>query len=104
MRDRERYDVVHLPLSFLADDVVVEALRRVRAALRPGGWLLTGTLALDGDDLAAAVSRLWTRLLGQRRAPPRTGPWRCSRTPATRPIRSLQGSGTLRLFAARRAA
>src|SRR4051794_37583025 len=48
LRDLAHYDVVHLPIVFLPDEVAFEALRRVRAALRPGGWLLTGTLAADG--------------------------------------------------------
>jgi predicted O-methyltransferase YrrM len=103
LRERERYDVVHLPLVFMADDVVVEALPRVHAALRPGGWLLTGTLALDGPGLSAAVSRLRARLWGSD-ALTREALRALLEDAGFDPIRSFDGGGTLHLFTARRAA
>ena len=61
----DRYDLAIIPQPFFSDAAFEEGIARVRAALRPGGWLLV--LALDVPDsnpVAAAASRVRARLWG----------------------------------------
>lgn len=60
----EAFDLVWLPGNFLPPAAVKVALERGLRALRPGGWLLTATMARGGDGLGAAVSRLRIGLWG----------------------------------------
>jgi precorrin-6B methylase 2 len=64
MEDREAFDLAFLPQMFLPDAVIPETMRRVFAALRPGGWLLVPALAHEGHDVASAVNRLKNLLWG----------------------------------------
>jgi predicted O-methyltransferase YrrM len=65
LEDRESFDLAFLPQMFLPDDAVVDAaIRRVLAALKPGGWLLAAAVARPGHDQAAALSRLKSLLWG----------------------------------------
>jgi SAM-dependent methyltransferase len=56
--DRESFDVAWLPLNFLAPGAVAPALQRVAAALRPGGWVVLGTLGEAGRDVVSTTARL----------------------------------------------
>ena len=61
----DRYDLAIIPQPFLSDQAFEDGIARIRAALRPGGWLLV--LALDVPDanpVAAAASRVRARLWG----------------------------------------
>jgi predicted O-methyltransferase YrrM len=63
------YDVVWLPLSVLAPETTEAALPRIRAALRPGGWLVAATALGDepgegGADVHSAVVRWRMALSG----------------------------------------
>ncbi|RLP98418.1 cyclopropane-fatty-acyl-phospholipid synthase family protein [Micromonospora sp. CV4] len=51
------YDLVWLPAPFLPEETLVAALPRLAEALRPGGWIVTGTNPPAGDPLRAAVDR-----------------------------------------------
>lgn len=42
------YDLAWVPVMFLPADVAARGLHRVRAALRPGGWAILGSLAAEG--------------------------------------------------------
>ncbi|GAA0372770.1 hypothetical protein GCM10009530_23760 [Microbispora corallina] len=53
------YDLVWLPAPFLAQETLEAALPRLTGALRPGGWIVTGTNPPAADPLRAAVGR-WT--------------------------------------------
>jgi SAM-dependent methyltransferase len=62
--DRDAFDLAWLPQSFVSGEGFARGLRAVYRALRPGGWLLLASLARDGSDLGAAVSRLIDTLWG----------------------------------------
>jgi predicted O-methyltransferase YrrM len=64
VQDREAFDLAWLPQMFLSGEVFARGLRTVYEALRPGGWLLLASVARDGTDLAATVSRLQDTLYG----------------------------------------
>jgi 2-polyprenyl-3-methyl-5-hydroxy-6-metoxy-1,4-benzoquinol methylase len=64
LNDRQAFDLAWLPQMFLSDQVFARGLRTVYEALRPGGWLLVASVARDGSDLSAAVSRLLDTLWG----------------------------------------
>jgi hypothetical protein len=51
-------------LPFLPAVAARTGLRRVLAALRPGGWMLTGCHELDTDSRANAMTWLTATLLG----------------------------------------
>lgn len=60
----DAFDVAWLPGPFLGPDVLPAALSAVYRALRPGGWVLNGTLGGGGDDLASVGARLRAVLWG----------------------------------------
>jgi predicted O-methyltransferase YrrM len=65
LTDENCYDLVgsgHVP----AANVAAQGLHRVRAALRPGGWAVLGSLAAEGEGLQPAVLRLMSVLFGSR--------------------------------------
>jgi predicted O-methyltransferase YrrM len=64
LSDRDAFDLVWMPQLFLSGEAFPRGLRTVYEALRPGGWLLLVSIARDGSDLPAAVSRLQDTLLG----------------------------------------
>lgn len=59
LEDAEAFDLAWLPGPFLPRRVLEAAVRRVRSALRPGGWVLLGMHG-GGGDLEAALARLRT--------------------------------------------
>jgi SAM-dependent methyltransferase len=62
---RDRYDLALMPQPFLHPGAFEAGLRRVRTALRPGGWMLVLALDVPVDDpLAAAAARMRARLWG----------------------------------------
>ncbi len=59
------YDLALIPQPFLSAQAFATGLRRVRRAVKPGGWVLVLALDLPGDDeLAAASRRVRARLWG----------------------------------------
>jgi len=56
--DREVFDAAFLPGPFLPARIVPDAVRRVREALKPGGWLLFGLFAAPADPVAQALNDL----------------------------------------------
>lgn len=67
LTDENCYDLAWVPVMFLPADVAARGLHRVRAALGPGGWVLLGSLAAEGDGLRPAVLRLVSVLFGNGR-------------------------------------
>jgi protein-L-isoaspartate O-methyltransferase len=51
------FDLVYLPAYFVLEDAVVAALPRIRAALRPGGWIFVPVREGSGSEMARAVTR-----------------------------------------------
>ena len=68
--DEAAFDFAFLPIVFLATDTLRSGLASVFRALRPGGWVLMGSLGGPGDDLAPAVARLKATLWGSEALPP----------------------------------
>ncbi len=64
LTDQNCYDLAWVPVMFLPADVAARGLHRVRAALRPGGWVVLGSLAAEGEGLRPAVLRLVSVLFG----------------------------------------
>ncbi|MGP4028771.1 SAM-dependent methyltransferase [Actinomadura sp. 3N407] len=50
LADTAAYDLAWLPLGVLAPHAATQALPRVLAALRPGGWLVGATVLADTDQ------------------------------------------------------
>ena len=65
--DESRYDLAWVPAHFLPADEAARGLRRVRAALRPGGWAVVGAVAAAGEGLQPAILRLVGLLFGSGR-------------------------------------
>jgi 2-polyprenyl-3-methyl-5-hydroxy-6-metoxy-1,4-benzoquinol methylase len=55
--DEETYDLIWLPVPFLAEDVLAAAMHRTAAALRPNGWLVAGTFPPATGPLQQAIAR-----------------------------------------------
>ncbi|MCA1706380.1 MAG: class I SAM-dependent methyltransferase, partial [Actinobacteria bacterium] len=70
LTDENCYDLAWVPVMFLPADVAARGIRRVRAALRPGGWAVLGSLAAEGEGLQPAVLRLVSLLFGSGRLLP----------------------------------
>ena len=64
MVDKEAFDLVYFPQSFMSDEVVKRGLQNVWGALRPGGWVLVQTISMPGMELQATLSRLRDTLMG----------------------------------------
>jgi SAM-dependent methyltransferase len=69
LADKDAFDLAWLPQMFLPRAVFAEGLRTVRAALRPGGWLLTASMGVPGEGLKPALARLRATLWGNTEAP-----------------------------------
>ncbi len=70
LTDERCYDLAWVPVLFMAADVAAQGLRRIRTALRPGGWAVLGSLAVDGTEIQPAVLRLVSLLYGSGRLLP----------------------------------
>lgn len=70
LTDESCYNLAWVPVMFLPADVAARGLHRVRAALRPGGWVVLGSLAAEGEGLQPAVRRLVSALFGSGRLLP----------------------------------
>lgn len=62
LTEQATYDLIWLPVPFLAEAALKAGLPRVVDALAPGGWLVAGTNPASGDALIGAVGR-WTAAL-----------------------------------------
>lgn len=58
--DADEYDLAWLPTFFIPDAVLEDAIARVHAAMRPGGWATFGVYARPGDPFRDAVADLRT--------------------------------------------
>jgi ubiquinone/menaquinone biosynthesis C-methylase UbiE len=67
LRDEAAFDLAWLPSIFLPSEVVPAAIARVRAALRPGGYLLMPALSASVPaprrELAELLLELWGHVL-----------------------------------------
>jgi 2-polyprenyl-3-methyl-5-hydroxy-6-metoxy-1,4-benzoquinol methylase len=63
LREEAAYDLAWLPACFMAPSIVPAAMARIRAALRPGGWLLMPTLGTHATDdqrrIASLIFEQW---------------------------------------------
>jgi SAM-dependent methyltransferase len=64
LADKNCYDLAWVPVMFLPADVAALGLQRIRAALRPGGWVVLGSVAAGGEGLQPAIQRLVGLLFG----------------------------------------
>ena len=70
LADEAAFDFAFLPIVFLPTDTLRSGLAAVLRALRPGGWVLMGSLGGPGDDLGPALARLKATLWGSEALPP----------------------------------
>lgn len=56
--DEAGFDLAWVPAGFIAAAALERGLSRVRAALRPGGWILLASPGVPGEPLPAALVRL----------------------------------------------
>lgn len=63
VEDVEAFDLAWLPLPFIPNTVVSEAVRRVHRALTPGGWLLLPG-SIDNDGTSGAIALWQTHVTG----------------------------------------
>ena len=64
LREEEAFDLAWMPSIFIPAPVLASAAARVRAALRPGGWMLFPIGGLSGNDeraraVFALISETW---------------------------------------------
>jgi 2-polyprenyl-3-methyl-5-hydroxy-6-metoxy-1,4-benzoquinol methylase len=65
LHDEESFELAWVPSFFIAAPAMATAVARVRASLRPGGWMLFPIAGLPGnDERARAVFALITELWG----------------------------------------
>jgi SAM-dependent methyltransferase len=64
LEDREAFDLAWIPSLFVPASVLPAVVARVRAALRPGGWLLFPVVRPGSDPLRAALVRLRVAMFG----------------------------------------
>jgi protein-L-isoaspartate O-methyltransferase len=57
LADVEAFNLAYLPAFFVPQDGVLAALPRIRAALRPGGWIFVPVREGTGSELSRAVTR-----------------------------------------------
>lgn len=60
LEDEEAYDLAWVPTFFIPAPVVESAIERVRASLRPGGWVMLGLYARPPDPFVASLADLRT--------------------------------------------
>jgi hypothetical protein len=64
LRDEQAFEAAWLPAFFIPEAVIPEAMARVHASLRPGGWVLLPVSGAGGIDRQRAVAALMTELWG----------------------------------------
>jgi 2-polyprenyl-3-methyl-5-hydroxy-6-metoxy-1,4-benzoquinol methylase len=64
LTDSEAYDLAWLPSVFISEPSLSSILRKIRVALRPGGWLLFPMTKPGPDQLATALAQLRTEMFG----------------------------------------
>ncbi len=60
------FDVIFIPLIFIPETIVEDALGILYRALKPSGWLFTASYRVPEDSLQAALNDLKTTLSGGR--------------------------------------
>lgn|SRR5215469_5094145 len=58
LADTAVFDLVWFAIPFIRAEMLASALQHVWRALRPGGWIVSGTLNRTGEPLAAALADL----------------------------------------------
>jgi hypothetical protein len=58
------YAAAYVAQMFIPDDAVDAVWRATHRALQPGGWLMTGTVAVEGAALAPSLARLRSAIWG----------------------------------------
>ena len=66
LEDVEAFDVIFIPVMFIPEGIVRDALRRLFRAMKPGGWLFAAGYRVPEDDRLAALNELRTTLSGGR--------------------------------------
>ncbi len=61
--DNEIFDLVWFPALFIHADKIATALQHVQRSLRPGGWVISGTINKAGEPLEDALADLRTTYL-----------------------------------------
>jgi predicted O-methyltransferase YrrM len=64
LTDRDCYDLAWIPAPFVPEPAFSTGVRRIVAALRPGGMLMIGHGRLEGAGLEVAVTRFKTVMYG----------------------------------------
>jgi precorrin-6B methylase 2 len=64
LTDDSSFDVAWLPIVFIPAGIVGMAIERVRAALKPGGWIILPATRETGDRRQRAVAALQNELRG----------------------------------------
>lgn len=64
--DKESYSLVFIPIVFIPEKVVLEALPKLFQALVPGGWIVLASFRVPSDPLEKALVDLKTTLFGGR--------------------------------------
>lgn len=99
LREESVYDLVWLPACFLAPSGVTAAIARARAALKPGGWLLSPTV---GSNVEPASRQVATLILEQWGTVTESEPVARMFADAGLTPRTLPGPGWLALVAGQR--
>lgn len=56
--DGSVFDLIHVPVLFLSTEHTEHGIRRIRTALKPGGWVLLQVLDVSGTGLTSPVLQL----------------------------------------------
>ena len=64
LTDEAAFDLAWVPAPFIPEDALRDGLARVRAALRPGGWIMVGHGKYGDDRLENALNRFKTVAFG----------------------------------------
>ena len=101
LQEAGAFTAAYVAQMFIPDDAIDAVWRATAAALAPGAWLTTGTIAVDGSDAGAAVARFRSAIWGGgvRRAPEVIAA--LERAGFTE-IRSMPGPGMVPILARRR--
>jgi SAM-dependent methyltransferase len=62
--DRDVFDLAWIPSLFVPEAVLARVIEQVRAALRPGGWLLFPVVRPGTDRLLASLARMRVAMFG----------------------------------------
>ncbi|MDG6906914.1 MAG: class I SAM-dependent methyltransferase [Nitrososphaerota archaeon] len=58
LTEHARFDLSWFPATFISKEAILPSLKRIRDAIRPGGWVITGAINGSADPLTTALSDL----------------------------------------------